>query len=114
MKSVNTNLKLAKLEENLGVADTVDLIRTALPIILERKATLSKLLLTEDLEGASACAHKLLGSVRLYGTDQLENLLTQVKTMDLNQDDLTGLQYQISEEFSLVIDGCERWLKTNE
>ena len=114
MKSINTNLKLAKLEANLGVTDTVDLIRTALPIIIERKATLSKLLLAEDLEGASACAHKTLGSVRLYGTDQLEHLLTQVKTLDPNRDDLTGFQYQISEEFSLVIDGCERWLKINE
>lgn len=114
MKSINTNQKLAKLEKNLGVTDTVDLIRSALPIILERKETLSRLLLTQDIEGASACAHKTLGSVRLYGTDQLEHLLMRVKTLDSKLDDLPGFQRQISEEFSRVIDSCTEWLKINE
>lgn len=114
MKSINTHQKLAKLEKNIGITDTVDLIQTALPILIERKATLGKLLLAEDLEGASACAHKTLGSVRLYGTDQLESLLTQVKELNPDQVDLIDFQGQISEEFSMVIDDCIKWLKNNE
>jgi len=95
----------------LGVTDTAELIQTALPIITERRETLSQFLLAQDFEGAAACAHKTLGSVRLYGTPSLESLLKQVKTLDPAQNDLVKFQHQLHEEFSLVIKDCYNLLK---
>lgn len=106
MSIANVNPRLTKLVNTLGVTDTAELIQTAVPIITERRETLSRLLLAQDLEGAADCAHKTLGSIRLYGTPNLEGLLKQVKTLDASQHDLVKFQQRLFEEFSQVIKDC--------
>lgn len=114
MNHLHTSPKLTKLQENLGTADTVALIQTALPIIIGRRDRLNRFLLTRDFAGACDCAHKSLGSVRLYGTSELESLLAQVKTLNGTQDNLPEFQCQIFDEFSRVIEDCNDWLENNK
>lgn len=94
----------------LGVKDAVESLVFALPLVTERKNALGQLLQAGDWTTAGHVAHKTLSSVRMYGSDQLEVLLQQVRQQDIAVISTAEFQATLEGEFSMVIHTLESWL----
>ena len=101
---------LKETESYLGIADTLDLMSNAFPLIVERKNMINLALQEGNFERAAAYAHKTIGSIRLYGTDKLEGLLSQLKEQQVTAETLDGFQAELSEEFDSVSFTVGEWL----
>ncbi len=104
---------ICETESDLGTDDTIELLSSALPLIHERKKLLDLALQESDLKQASLHAHKTLGSIRLYGTEKLEGLLTQLKNQSVLRTDLTYFQSVLNVEFESVSFTVSAWLTQN-
>lgn len=108
------NTRLNQLEKDLGRSEAADLLRFALPVIQDREARLKSLLLSGNRDEVAKCAHKALGSIGLYGSARLENLLKEASSIDTSGDeDLIAFQQSLSEEFEHVLSVIRVWLEKN-
>ncbi|MGV6810463.1 MAG: hypothetical protein ACWA5U_11385 [bacterium] len=105
------------LVKQFGVNKTVRMLTFALPYVREHKKNIYDALNQHDFKLASACAHKALSSVRLYGTPTLEQLLLHIKDYEQHAQLLTKvsevaeqLQYRVIKAFDEVIEQIENWL----
>ncbi len=101
---------LNRMATRLGTEDTIDLLTFSLPLIVEREQALRSALLLGDRESARLYAHKTLSSVRLYGSERLEQLLLSVQTLKTDETDLTAFQQALSAELELAINAIQSWL----
>lgn len=105
---------IKETEADLGTVDTIDLLSNALPLIIERQKMIELALQEADADSAGFYAHKTLGSVRLYGTEQLENYLNQLKHDQVADQDIDSFKTRLSNEFDAVIFTIGEWLALNE
>lgn len=110
IRQVNMNDRLNRLENDLGTEGARDLLKLAIPFIQEREAELQKLLLSGELNEASKYAHKVIGSLGVYGTDELERLLRKVGQVKNNKSELFELRESLSTEFMCVLNQINYWL----
>lgn len=98
------------LLNNLGEQDTLELLTVVLPLIKERKVLLQQHLQAGDWEVAAHLAHKTIGSVRLYGTADLESLLQQIRQQELSTIATSAFQARLDAVFSGIIQTLTGWL----
>lgn len=106
-------MAIKQLQGKLGTVETVDMLAFALPLIIEREASLRESLLSGYLQEAAQHAHKTISSIRLYGSSELEALLKEVYNIQSHQQALE-LQPKLSKEFNRVISAVEDWLSGQE
>lgn len=94
----------------LGRKDAVEVLVFALPLIIERKNALGQLLQAGNWSTAGHVAHKIVSSVRMYGSTQLEALLQQVRQQEIAVISTAEFQATLDGEFSTVIHTLENWL----
>lgn len=109
-EKITADLAIKQLLSKYGATDTIEMLEFALPLVTERKESLKKSLLDNNLVEASKLAHKTISSIRLYGSSRLENLLQEVKDVKSHQKALE-LQPQLVEEFDVVINVIRNWLQ---
>ena len=110
--SDNKGSTIGYLVEEIGLKNTIELIELALPSISTLEANFSKSLLSNDIDMAAKYAHKALGSVRLYGTTNLENLLMKIKDKKLAGDKFSQIINEVCVELKLTHITLNNWLKT--
>lgn len=98
----------------IGIDNARELLVKALPIIATRKSELLALLGSGDTSGAADSAHRTVSSIRLYGSDRLEKLLTEVKDQSYSTENLSKISEDISQEFDSVIATVNEWLEDNK
>lgn len=108
-KKITADLAVKQLLSKYGAVDTIEMLEFALPLVVERKESLSESLLSNNLAEASKIAHKTISSIRFYGSSRLEDLLKEVKDVRSQQKALE-LQPQLIEEFDVVINVLRKWL----
>ncbi|HHC75338.1 MAG TPA: hypothetical protein ENK78_09710 [Thiothrix sp.] len=106
------------LVNQFGVSKAARMLAFALPYVREHKQNLYDALNKQDFALASACAHKALSPVRLYGTPTLEQLLLHIKdyeshpqTLNNVSEDVEQLQQSVMKEFDEVIEQIEQWME---
>jgi len=95
----------------IGVEKTLKMVEFAVTYIAQREQQLKEALLNAELQQAADYAHKAVGSVRLYGSPQLEQLLCQVRDQDYAQENSAALQRELSAEFALADQALKSWIK---
>ena len=106
---------LNDLSSRLGLADTVELLIFALPLIRERRQELSDALLSQDWGRVHRCAYKTLGSVRIYGSETLEELLLSVPVIqEKSRVEIEEFRGRLFTEMEDVIQGIEYWLEQHD
>lgn len=100
-----------RLIENIGADESNELLVEALPIIVARKSAILKALEQNDVKVACEYAHRTTGSIRLYGSSRLEDLLLEVASLSANQSQRSGLQTELESEFNSVIHEVQERLK---
>ena len=98
------------LLENLGEQGVIELLTFTLPLIKERKRLLLQHLQAGDWEVAARLAHKTLGSIRLYGSAELESLLQQIRQQELPTIATSAFQTTFDAVFSGIIQTLTDWL----
>ena len=104
---------IKETENDLGTDDTIDLLSNSLPLIIERKNMINLALQSSDLEQAAMHAHKTLGSIRIYGSDRLESLLSRLKNKQIDVMASNIFQQELSAEFESVSFTVNEWLALN-
>lgn len=102
--------KLDGLLEELGINEMVALLESTLPYIAERRVALRHCLQANDWDAAQQVARKTVGSVRLYGSPELELLLQQVRQQERAVIATAEFQETLDTEFSCIIQTLEAWL----
>ncbi|MGV6810460.1 MAG: hypothetical protein ACWA5U_11370 [bacterium] len=103
---------LARLNEELGIEQSLALLAFALPHIRQHAEHLDQALATNNWQQAALYAHKALSSAHLYGSTALNVLLTQLK--EGNQTiPAEVFQRALADEFMIVIASIEQWLATH-
>ncbi|WMP19452.1 hypothetical protein [Thiothrix lacustris] len=101
---------LDALAIQIGEKEAIELFQFALPAVIERQHKLEQHLGAGEWADAAHFAHKTISSVRLYGSNRLENLLRQAKEAANEQVDVTLLRRELSEEFEVIIKAVREWL----
>lgn len=109
----NKGSAISYLVEEIGLKNTIELIELALPSISTLEANFAKSLLAGDADMAATYAHKALGSVRLYGTKNLENLLMKIKDKKLTGNKFSRIINEVCVELKLIHITLNNWLKTH-
>lgn len=97
-----------------GLEDSQELANFALDYVQHTGQQLKTLLVNEDSEAAAKYAHKAIGSVRLYGTPQLEVLLGCVRDNDYKPEMAHDLQHELCAEFTLIEQALRKWLAQSD
>lgn len=104
---------LAQLNQELGREQSVELLTFALPHIRQHAEKLHTALSSHNWQQTALYAHKALSSAHLYGSAELNFLLTQLK--EGNQTiPPKAFQQALADEFALVINSIEQWLALND
>ena len=77
---------------------------------LKRQEELGAALKQGDVITAKRCAHRTIGSVRLYGSDRLETMLFEIGNKSLDVINTEAFQQELSAEFDSVISNVNTWL----
>ena len=107
----DTPPSIQKLCNEIGATAAARVLVYALPRIRDLDRDLQALLLAGKRDAAAACAHRGLSSVRAYGTVQLEELLRQVSSEEV---DLHIARAGLAAEFRSVINYVEDWLRRHD
>lgn len=110
MGSQKSETAIEHLVETLGLADACELLQSALHLIVERQEELGAALKQGDVITAKRCAHRTIGSVRLYGSDRLETMLFEIGNKSLDVINTEAFQQELSAEFDSVISNVNTWL----
>jgi len=92
-----------KLISNIGVEAGEKLLSEALPIIISRKRIILQALEKRDIVAAAECAHSTSGSIRLYGSSRLEELLREVMSLPVDKAVPSKLINGLETEFDTAI-----------
>ncbi len=101
------------LVETIGLVDACELIRSTRHLMIERHSQLSTALQQNDVMTSKRCAHRTIGSIRLYGSQRLEELLFQVGNKPLKEINTVAFQQELSAEFASAISTVNAWLELN-
>lgn len=101
---------ILEMEKSIGTSDVVELLDSFLPTIVDRKDKLNAALEAADFEEAAKHAHKVLGSIKLYGSEMLEDLLMQLKLRQVTDANVLNFRQQLSGEFDSVSVTIREWL----
>ena len=104
---------ISYLVEEIGLKNTIELIELALPSISNLEANFAKSLSAGDIDMAATYAHKALGSVRLYGTKNLEDLLMKIKDKKFTGNKFSRIINEVCVELKLIHITLSNWLKTH-
>lgn len=110
-------IMLDAMVDDLGLVDTVALLEYILPLITEREKQLQSALRDGDRDAAARYAHKMLGSVRAYGSRELETILIKIKgvsSVAIPDSGLVSLRQELASEFDTVEHTIRAWLRQNK
>lgn len=107
------NNSVDRLIRSIGLRESKKLLTKALPIIIARKNALIEAFEQNDRGTARTQAHKAAGSIRLYGSTRLEELLSEVSTLSSKQLISQKLHDELVHEFDVAISEIEERLKTD-
>ncbi len=96
--------KLEQLVNSLGPTPTARLLDQALIRLPEHKAALVNALTTGDDTQAAKLAHDIKGSLIIYGSQALANLLGSVKTVSPDSAERSKLIHQLDETINLTLE----------
>lgn len=99
---------IRRLINSLGLDESKKLLTDALPIITNRKNDLLTALQQKDFETANQLAHKTMGSIRLYGSSELEMLLQEVISLKSIKACRPNLFNELELEFDHAIHEIEQ------
>ena len=85
-------------------------MEASLPVITQRKKTLCLLLESKDYGAAAKCAESTIGSVRFFGSGNLETLLLETSKGQFNPSSIADFQHKPTREFEEVIHEIKAWL----
>lgn len=100
-----------RLIENIGSEESRELLVGALPVIIARKNAILNALEQNDNSAACVGAHKAAGSIRLYGSSRLEELLGEVMLLSANQAPRATLRSELNFEFDSAIHEIQNRLR---
>ncbi len=95
----NLNKLAERLDEN-SLQTSLDAILNCVP---ERLASLTHAVTTNDRETIKKQAHKLRGSLNIYGTKGLTILLEQIETGANTENKIESIIQQLNSEFNLAL-----------
>lgn len=101
-----------RLIGNIGAEESSELLAEALPIIVKRKSIILKALEQNDVKVACEYAHRTAGSIRLYGSSRLENLLLEAASISADQPQRLELSSELESEFDSAINEIQERLRT--
>ncbi|MEZ5451522.1 MAG: Hpt domain-containing protein [Thiothrix sp.] len=102
---------LDALADDLGVDGAIHLLERIVPLIKQRQDQLQAALQNGDSTAASQHAHKMIGSVRTYGSAKLEAVLARIRaTGEESNANIADLQREFTAEFDAVAQGIQQWL----
>lgn len=99
------------LQRELGCKNTYELLAFSLPILQERKNALFESLQKQDWSRAANIAHQTCGSVRMYGSTQLETLLRVVSQRNVSMASDYSFQRNLENEMNAMLAHIQRWLE---
>lgn len=100
--------KLEQLLSSLGPTSTARLLDQALIRLPEHKAELLDALKMGEDEKARQLAHNIKGSLIIYGSKALSDLLESVKTSDPQSPERSSLIYQLDKTIDLTLETVRR------
>ena len=102
--------KLKAVIDMLGVSSSKKFLKKVYKVIGKEKYRLDKLLSERCWDEAAALAHRLKGSLNLYGSTMLENVLTQIDDKNVASDDIENICRTLQKEFDLIQKGIEHYI----
>jgi CheY-like chemotaxis protein len=102
--------KLKLVIDMLGKESAVKLFKSVDVLIKEEQSQLIHQLKTQQKETASAFAHRLKGSLGLYSSTKLTELLLQIETQALDFEDIEPLCHNLQIEFEYLQNGIQAYL----
>lgn len=106
-----SSCSIDRMIENIGPEEGRKLLIAALPIIIERSRLILEALENNDINAAFDCAHRTAGSIRLYGSSRLEELLMEVMSFSVDQSPPENLCSELKVEFDDAINEIQTRLK---
>lgn len=106
---VGTPVFIQALVASFGVEDTVSMLEHTQPFVANWEQQLAEAFSQEDWEAAAQCAHKAISSVRLYGSPELEALLSQI----VDRDECVksaGFHQTVFAEFATIRQVTQAWM----
>ncbi len=94
---------LLTVVDELGEESTKTYLQTTIQYLEESHKELQQYLDNKNLERASACAHRLKGSVNLYGTTRLNQILGELNEKKYIESELQQIQEELRCEYSIII-----------
>ena len=94
--------KLKAVIDMLGVKSSTKFFKKVDKVIAKEKSQLKKLLHDHYWDKAAILAHRLKGSLNLYGSTTLANVLTQIDDKEIASDDTDNICRILQTEFDLI------------
>lgn len=108
-----SSFSIDRMIENIGLEEGKKLLKEALPIIMDRSNLIITALEENNTSAAFDCAHRTAGSIRLYGSTRLEELLMEVMSLLADQSPRSELCSELKVEFDAAISEIEERLKVS-
>lgn len=100
------------LVNDLGMEDTIEILEYTLPIAQKQAEVLLDALKKEDFVIVAQYAHKMISSVRVYGSARLESILFELKEVDqTSQLNVLETYQALKDELELVMHAIQVWLQ---
>jgi len=111
MDSQQSENTLQHLVDLIGFSNACELLRSSLRLIAERQNELESALKHNQDLSARHHAHRIIGSVRLYGSPRLEEMLFMIGNQPFSEVNTVEFQQALSAEFESVISTVREWLE---
>lgn len=113
MGSQQSEAAINHLVETIGLNDACELLQSTHHLITNRKNQLVIALRQNDMAAARRCVHKTIGSIRIYGSERLEVMLSDIANKPLQIINTVAFQQELQVEFESVISVVDMWLTKN-
>ena len=101
--------KLASLIDMLGSQSARKLFKQIKQTIDKESPILINLLQEKNFDQAAPLAHRLKGSLNLYGSSQLEELLSRINDHKISNNEINTICTEVKHEFKLILQKIEEY-----
>ena len=108
---IEIQTKLNNVVDMLGSKSALKFFKKVDKVIAKEKPELIRILHAHDWNEAASLAHRLKGSLNLYGSQALEKLLTQIDSRGVASDDTDNICKTLQLEFSLIQEAIKDYFK---
>lgn len=114
MGNISESYSLDAVKHQLGAEEAIDMFEYALPRIDDRKNELLVGIVDKNWEAVGNSAHRIISSVRLYGTQKLERILRAIQLSAKAGDVPSALKLGMLQEFEFVKARLKQWIATEK